>query len=69
MSAEQLPELTTEDREQMGIRIAALDRAIEVWAPNKEFVSPNGKDIRTGRVLDTAKAFEAYLRGQEATDV
>jgi hypothetical protein len=53
----------TGDRE-MGIRMAALDRAIQAWEKSGEFVrQANGADLRTDRILATAAKFETYLRG------
>jgi hypothetical protein len=46
------------------VRLTALTRAIEAWEPNSDFIHPtNRQEIRTDRVLATARKFEAYLRG------
>lgn len=59
-----------------GIRLAALDRAIEAWEGNKEYVEGGGSgfvnkrsaDIRTDRILATAAKFEAYLRSPYSSE-
>lgn len=61
--------MSPEQKEQTGIRLTALDRALSAWEDNREYVEHARNDVRTPRILATAKAFEAYLRGdQVATD-
>jgi hypothetical protein len=45
------------------LRQAALDLAIRSWEGHKLYPAKGTEDVRTGQVVATARAYEAYLRG------
>ena len=51
------------DNKEIALRLTALDRALEAWQENREFLRNDRVDVRTPRIIATAKEFEKYLSG------
>lgn len=50
------------------LRIRALELAVNTFVDYKLYPLPGTDDVRTARIVDAAKSFEAFLLGEVSSD-